>query len=442
MLPTRAGYWRALGVAALGLLALGRPAAADGPATLTGPQQNVLTQVALGKARTELLDRLRALPLRGDTNVGTWLTGDAELERALRQWVRARPRMGPVRLYSDGVCELDVRIRPDELRDRLTDLLRGYSGEPPRGLGTTELRAAAERWPLLVATGRSTLAEHALGERPAGWENITAEGLELARGAAEADAFHALLDEAGRLKVTNARRLREFLDASDTIRGAVANALRREAAVKVDFESDQVAVARVRIGMRELIRLLTRVHDEQYQGDQFAAADFREMTLLAGQAELTASGLATPPERTVLRSKYAPLEYNAPVWAKETRTATGRFVPRAGETLDAAAQEEAARIDGVDRLRRQVEALVIQKDVTVATFVGYHQNLKDDVVLFLSGARPTARATSLPDGGVEVPVELPLGRLWEIVRRAMKLEEVEPPPATTSAPAAPTMEKE
>jgi len=62
-------------------------------------------------------------------------------------------------------------------------------------------------------------------------------------------------------------------------------------------------------------------------------------------------------------------------------------------------------------------------------------------VLFLSGARPTARATPLPEGGVEVPVELPLGRLWEIVRRAMTLEEAEPPTAT-SAPATPPLEKE
>jgi hypothetical protein len=58
----------------------------------------------------------------------------------------------------------------------------------------------------------------------------------------------------------------------------------------------------------------------------------------------------------------------------------------------------------------------------------------------LNGARVVTAPVALPAGGVEVKVELPLRRLWEIVRRGMKLEEVEPPPAASdaTAPASPT----
>jgi hypothetical protein len=115
--------------------------------------------------------------------------------------------------------------------------------------------------------------------------------------------------------------------------------------------------------------------------------------------------------------------------------AVGHFEPVEGQSPDAATQYQAARLDALDQLRRKVEALVIQQNVSVAEFVGYHQDLKDDVVLFLSGARVIRRQVR-PDGGAEVEVELPLRRLWEIVRRDMKLEEVEPA-ETATGPASP-----
>ena len=94
---------------------------------------------------------------------------------------------------------------------------------------------------------------------------------------------------------------------------------------------------------------------------------------------------------------------------------------------DKTAQERAARLDGIDKLRRKVEQLVIQEGATVSEFLAYHQDLKDDVVLFLSGARPKGQPRTLTGDSVEVEVEVPLRRLWEIVRRDMKLENVEPP---------------
>ncbi|MCK4341112.1 MAG: hypothetical protein KAY37_05235 [Phycisphaerae bacterium] len=404
------------------------PASAQTAAWPSAAQQKVLQQVALGQARTELFARLRALPAGRDVTVGDWLSGDIERERALRLWLRKQPRRGSPRLYSDGVCEVDASIQPEELREELLRLLEDYTTPATSpGVDSRSIKGLARRWPMVWATGRALLSRHARPDRAPGWEDVTSEGLVLARRAAEADAYHALLEEAGRLMVSDNRRLREFLQADDAVRAAVREALRRQAAVKVEYEPDQVAVARVRIGLRELLRILTRVHEEHYRGDQFEVADFREMRLRAAWDELTASGLAQPPPRTILRNRYEPIEYNTPSWATETVSAAGRYEPVDGESPDEAAKVAAARLDALDNLRRKVEQLVIQKGVTVGEYLGYHQDLKGDVVLFLSGARPAGRPRALPAGGVEVKVELPLLRLWEIVRRKMKQEEVEPP---------------
>jgi hypothetical protein len=371
---------------------------------------------------------VRELPITPTVTVGDWLTRDAAVDRALRLWVRTRPRQGNVRLYSDAVCESDARIEPQELSATLLKLLSDYPASATTlGLDESKLKTAARGWPLLWATGRATVSKHRPTDLPPGWEDVSREGLELARAAATADAYHALLAEAGRLKVTNARRLYEFLDSSDEVRNAVQSEIQRAVKAKLTFEPDQVAVAEVQLSMRELLRIVTRTQQEHYRGTEFEAADFREMALLGGKDDLVGTGLATPPVHTLQRTRYAPIEHNAPEWVGTTLTATGRYEPADGESPDDAAAREAARLDGVLRLSKQIEALVIQKNVTVAEFLSYYQDLKDDVALFLSGAHLVAAPTSQPAGRVEVKVGLPLRRLWEILRRDMKLEEVEPP---------------
>jgi hypothetical protein len=403
----------------------------------TPEEQRDLELVSLARARTELLTRVGAMPIRQGVALADWLAGDVDLDRAVRRWVRQRPRFRTARHYSDAVCEVDVRVDPGELRDFLVKLVAEYpEAASSRGIDAGALKSAAAGWPVVWATGRVAQSRNLRSGQPTGWEDVSREGIELARGAATASAYQALLEKAGQLKVTHARRLREFLDSSQEVRAAVRAELQRVAKAKVEFAPDQVAVAEARVEMRDLLRILTRAHQEHYRGTEFEAADFREMALLAQQDELVATGLGTPPSHTFLESRYQPIEFNVPAWVDTTLTAVGRYEhdPADGPQPDADAAGEAARLDGVTRLYRQIEQLVIQKDVTVAGFLGYHQELKDDVALFLGGTRAVSRPAVDPDGGVEVKVELPLRRLWEIIRRKMKLEEVEPPESPKDGP--------
>ena len=371
-----------------------------------------------------------------------WRTGSGPTWTSI-----ARCGFGYARAHGRGVsgsiptpcARPTLRIEPPELLKQCLALLDDYPATATaNGLDAGKLKAAARNWPILWATGRAALSKTLHSGQPPGWEDVTAEGVELARGAATADAYHALLTAAGHLKVTSSRRLHEFLDSSPAIRDAVQAELQRAAKVKAEFAPDQVAVVEVRITLRDLLRILTRAQQELYRGDEFEAADFRQMALLAGQEDLTGTGLATPPAAARLRTRYEPIEYDVPDWAASTLTAIGRFAPPDGEAPDSAAQRDAARLDGIDQLSKQIGLLVIRNGVTISEYLAYHQDLKDDVTLFLSGARLVAQSAPQPDGGASVKVELPLRRLWEIVRRSMKLEEVEPPPAATPAATAPS----
>ncbi|MEW6251331.1 MAG: hypothetical protein AB1716_11835 [Planctomycetota bacterium] len=408
-----------------GLVALATSAAGQ----LTRPtaiQQNELQLAALAGARSEVYQRIRELPVSPTQTIGDLLSRDLSFDRAVRLWVRGRPHQGAFRLYSDNVCEADVRLEPADLADQFGKLLESFPAAAPPGVTAATLASAARNWPILWSTGRIALGRPSRTAQPPGWEDVSSDGLDEARAAAAADAFSALLTEVARLKITATRRVREFLESSPQVREAVEAEIRRTVKAAVEHEPDQVAVARMRLSVRELVQILTRVHQERYQGTDFSAGDFREMAVLAGDQELTAAGLATPPSDALLRGRYKALEYNAPEWAGRSLSAAGRYEPADGDTQDAAARQEAARLDAIERLYHALERLVIQEQVTVADYLAYHQDLKDDVTLLLTSARLTAPAVVHKDGVVEVKVELPLRRLWEIVRRKMRIEEVEP----------------
>jgi hypothetical protein len=296
-----------------------------------------------------------------------------------------------------------------------------------------DLSRAEQDWPVLWSTGSAALSDRSETRQPDGWEDVTYEGIQVTRRAAAADARHMLFEQAGRLKVTAAYRLREFLESDDAVADAVLEALRQTARVTVECALDQVAVAEARIGITDLIRILTEVHQQHYRGDVFHAADFREMALLVDRDELKAVGLAVPPSHYVTRPEYELIELDEPPWVDQTLRGIGRYEPVDGDEFTQFVQVEIARFDGMDRLRQKVQALVIQGDVTVNEFVGYHRGLKDDIVTFLSGTRLIGQPKALPDGGLEVRVELPLRRLWLIVRHAMQRVEVDPPETEPSS---------
>jgi hypothetical protein len=385
----------------------------------------LLERLATARARAALLEQVAALSLDEDLTVAAWAQRTRRRARGLHLWIRTLPRYGDVQVYSDGTADVAVRLEPATLHGALEGLQSEF---PAAGaeLDARTLRRAAARWPVLWSTGTAELSERPSARKPVGWENVTFDGMEHARRAAEADAHLALLDRIGDLALPNGRKLGAFLGSADSVRAALAEALEHSAAVTVNFAPDRIAVGEVRVSTRELLRLLIDVHGRHYAGDAFQAADFRGMALAAQAEELSATGLAAPLDDAIVRPQYVPLELDVPAWAGQTLRAVGVHETSATDASPSPGLTGLAWLDGIDCLRRRVEALVLQQDVTVAEFLGSHEELKDDVIIFLSGARPAGPAETPAAGVVHLPVELPLARLWRILRRGMEVVEALP----------------
>ena len=155
--PSITRFSRAACVAALcawaSTIVAARAQSAAGP--LDAAERNTLELVALGKARSEMLERVRALALGAELTVGRWASGAIDSDRALRAWGRSRPRWGVPRHYSDNVCEVDLRVEPDEIRDALLQLIADHPpAKPPMDERT--IRAAAREWKTQWTTGVAT----------------------------------------------------------------------------------------------------------------------------------------------------------------------------------------------------------------------------------------------------------------------------------------------
>lgn len=385
------------------------------PATLSSDDRSYLERVALGSARSQLADSVMALPLGDGLSVGAWAGRSVERDRALRQWLRSRPAVGPLRVYSDSTAEQDVRVEPGELAGFLTGLSGGGDADPPN------FPIAAQRWSVLWLTGEAALSQRGGPQSPAGWEDISFEGVQVARRAAQADAVRWLLERAGRLKVTNTRALAEFLQADPAIDAAVTNALLEQARFEFELAADQVAVVTAQIAAPALVRILQQVFDEHGDRSDFRSADFREMAAVTPDTALREQGMAAAPPRYRLTPEFRLIELDVPEWAGRTLRAEVRT------PLDGAADDAALRSAAIDELTQRVSELPVSAEVSVGRLLASRPELKDDVIVFLHGVRLVSVTRGSGDAPSRAIAELPLRRLWQVVRRGIPTIEADPP---------------
>lgn len=382
----------------------------------------LLERVALGRAQSDLSRQVLALPVKSGLTLGGWVGRNLRLDRELRLWIRSLPRTGAARFYSDQSCDVDIQLEPQVLRDKLVELHKRFA------LPVTtddDISRAGRDWPVMWGSGAAAAIER-VEAKPPGWEDISIEGVEVARRAAEADAVAALAEETGRLRLTAGRGLQEFIDSSEAVRSAVVAAIEKNAKIKVTHGADQICQAEARIETVDVLRIMNDVFSTIYRGDDFQAADFREMAISAPRVAVVGIGLAVAPERHRLANPYPQIELDAPTWIEKKIEATGRFERTEAGAISPAAATERARLSAADQLRTSVGNLAIRKDLSVGSLLMYRPQLKDDVALFLSGARVAAVSRGESEDSLTVKVELPLRRLWEILKRGLAPIETEP----------------
>jgi len=393
--------------------------------------------LAIRAAQVGGLDRLTRMVLEAhvgpEETVAEALGAGSPKEIALRVFLRSARMVGPPRVYSDGVAEVDVEAPLDVVVAEVAALL----GRRPETVGLEDLRERAIDGSL-VTSGRgrappgvsqevlerldATPPEELPELFPAGWERVTATGRVLAIRAARVAAYRAMAD-----------RLRRILlgktgSVGDLVQGVSAAESAFEAYVRSlpvtgppRLMPDRIAEVEVSASLRGLIAVLKDIRRLRGAGSRWTDEQIDRLSVRVKSDCITVVGRGMPPPEEV-RPAPAPTAAAGealPDWATDVLEARGTArlspeVPDGKEARLLAARSAKGR--ALAALRRKVDQMTLADGVTVRARAARDPTFRRDLETFLDSAR-TALCRPVEDGRAwEVTLRLPLLRLYEFSR--------------------------
>ena len=164
--------------------------------------------------------------------------------------------------------------------------------------------------------------------------------------------------------------------------------------------------------------------ERQQSGDAIMIQRLEEVIVTTRETVIAETGMGVPPEQYL---KNVPAEVSAvvgmvassPDWIHNTHRAVG--MAAIDETMDNQAQARlmafrAAELDARRKLAEELGGLLIQSSTTVQDFVAQNDTIRTRMLAFMQGARVLDETkTVLPDGSVEITVEIDLYPLWQLI---------------------------
>ena len=356
---------------------------------LTPRQRRDLELLAAGRARLALAQEIQStVRLRGSNE---W---PEELQLALRYWLRSSAEVRPVRFYANQLAETDASIAVADLNTWLVK---------------QEVDSRRPRDQLLWGTGTAEVADLPTDMRPLGWRYYVAETVESTRRQAEDNAVIELLKAHVNLLASAEIELPNHLEADDTLVAQWERAIRARGALQNEAEPDELSAGIIRLKGEDFVAILAQMHPLSDEQRVMLERVLRDQTLKA-------VGLSAPSAKDRLPGRAEPVEVDRPAWVSHVLRCDGVI----GGRKDEEDKRREAHVAALDALRQAVLALEIRDGVSLERYLEREAELKPDVVKFLSGARLSRTIVDQRKGTVRVEVMLPLARLWEIVKGAMR----------------------
>ena len=189
---------------------------------------------------------------------------------------------------------------------------------------------------------------------------------------------------------------------------------------------DGIVEVEVQITLQQVIKHLQTIRERWIrQGRYFRVQHFRNTTFetIVGyypKRIITSIGNGTVPAKymrgTVQRETGTISPNPTPDWATRTVQATGFGVPRDGDlgTEARLMAERAAKLDAMRNLTEKVYGVYIDSTTTVRDFVTEDDTILARVKQKLAGAEQVGEPRFLPDGSVEVTIQIPLSEIYVV----------------------------
>lgn len=223
----------------------------------------------------------------------------------------------------------------------------------------------------------------------------------MARRAAIEDAYRQIAEIVYGIRLDSRTTVRDFVTQDDQIRSRVRGIIRNARIVDTEYLPDGVCKVKMELRIRDLHRALRR---------KFAYPSDRIRVIGYGAPNPVEEPTPLPP----------PPQEEEEEWEELIISATGSGVPpedKKGTPQGRLLAERAAYLDAIRHLAENIKGVHIDSKTTVKDFITQSDVIQSQFETWIKGAKKTM-VRELPDGTVEVDVEMPLKELRRIIRPA------------------------
>lgn len=420
-------------VLAMGLLLIGTSAQAE----TVGQQKLLAKRAAQVDAYRKLTETIMGLQISSNTYVRDFVAESDEIRTGFDHFIKGLKVVGPPRYFDDGTCEVDVQVTLEQVMVALETLTR--TGPWGDRYVIREM-VKYNRKKIFTATGTGLprdepemMTEAVPQELPArnptagipGWENVTPRGRLMAERAAKVEAYRNLAETVMGLRISSNTYVRDFVAESDEIRTSLNTFLQGARQVGPPrYMPDGIVEVDVEVTIQDVIKHLHTLQQRWVtEGRYFRVTEFRNTTFetIIGyypKKVIAGTGNGTVPQKYMLPGGRASIAVPAatPTWAGLVIQATGVGVPGEGQvgTEGRLMAERAAKVEAMRNLTEKVYGVQIDSRTTVRDFVTEDDTIQARVKQTLAGAEQVGEPRVLPDGSVEVTVQMPMEVIYVI----------------------------
>jgi len=413
-------------------------------------RQALAEQAALADAYRHLRARIADLAVDDTRTLHDWLASSASADIELRRSVTQAERVGRTRFYGNGDAEVDLRLPLKPVIESLRKLQaaeRTNIPGKPIDLDALARRVTSDQI-VVTGHGRAPTEEELTGPPgwpggkdagdlpPAGWGDVTPAGYKAAERAAELDALDHLVEQLGQLRMGRSRALGEAIAATPLLGKGLRQPFDGVRFTEPEYLPEQVCRIYVEVDIRAVVARLKHLRTQPSAKVDISEEDIDTIIRLATASTFRAIGYGVPPGSALRRVRFAPVDVDEPPWVGQSLRATGSAILPRLEVSNERAVEIAvqdARIAAQLKLAEQIDRLELPGGMTVAAFLARREALAGDVLRLLSAAQTVEGPTvDRLAQRVTLTLELPLRRLWLILRPLIPAIEVTTQPAPSS----------
>jgi len=391
-------------------------------------------------AYRKLAETIKGIQVNSETYVRDFVAESDVIASDLDAFIKG-VRLGDVRYYEDGMCEVDAEVTVAKVVEELKQLhTRHYEGGRVVG---TDFEKIAQRMDkqIIQVTGmgapRPDLPpelpggiEDVIGDPPAtvpraaypeNWRPVPAQAKLMALQAARRDAQRKLLERILGLRINSKTLVRDFVTESDEIMTEADGLVLGAEETKRYFHHDELIVeVTMEVPTEQVIRAIKELHTRHYQGDQVTGTDIEKISENIQRRTFEATGSGVPPKKYMGRATDQ-VGAMAPDWAAGKITAEGKGTdPEIATPQGRLRALQAATSDARRQLVEQLHGLRLTSDTVISEYILERDEVRSQVQALIAGSVIEDR--KVEDETATVLVSIAGPDVWRTLHSQMMIE--------------------